>query len=209
MRSSTRSRRLENTIVASLTLMRWIAGAFEPGSPETAAGLDDAGRGAALRSRSSGTLRTGRRIASSVISGWPAHRLANVVSAWMLPTVRLVSRSLGLSSVTSVSVTLSDGHRPTLVEPATVSRYPVSRSTRSAVAEFRRPEGIPATKSRATITMTTATAPPAIFRTLMTNFLATFKTGQFGWPGRHPAWPVSKLIPERGNRSQPPKYPGL
>src|SRR6202042_318684 len=126
------SRRLENTIGASLTLMRWIAGAFEPGSPETAAGLDDAGRGAALRSRSSGTLRTGRTIANSVISGWPDQRLASVMSAWMLATVwRLpASRLSGFCSVTSVRVTLGDGHRPTLVEPATVSRYPVSRSTR-------------------------------------------------------------------------------
>ena len=184
-RFSTRSRRLENTIVASLTLMRSIAGAFELVSCAAVAGLDEAGAGAVRRWRSSGTLRTGRTIASSVISGWPDHRLASVMSAWMRPTVRrlVVSRLSGLSSVTSVSVTLSDGHRPTLVEPAIVSRYPVSRSTRCAMAELKKPEGIPMTSSRAATTMMAAIAPPAIFKALMTNFLANFQAGQFGWTG--------------------------
>ena len=77
-----------------------------------------------VRSRRSGTYSTGRTITSSVTCGWPDHTLASVMSAWMLPTVRRlpVSRSFGSCSVTSFSVTFSDGHRPILVAPAIVSR---------------------------------------------------------------------------------------
>ncbi len=120
-------------MAASVTLMRSMVGVLESASWVAVADLAADGAGAAPRSRSNGTLRTGRTIDNSVISGWPDHRLASVMSAWMLPTVRRLpaSRSFGPSSVTSFSVTLSDGHSPILVEPAIVSRYPVSRSTRS------------------------------------------------------------------------------
>ncbi len=111
---------------------------------------------------------------SSVTCGWPDHTLANVMSAWTLLTVRrlLVSRSFGGSSVTSFRVTLSDGHSPILVEPAIVSRYPVSRSTRAWIAEVRKPEGIPMISSSASTTMTAAMAAPAILNALMTTFQA-------------------------------------
>ena len=61
---------------------------------------------------------------SSVTCGRPDHRLDNVTSACTLPTVTRLepSRSLGSCSVTSFSVTLSDGQIPILLEPAMVSR---------------------------------------------------------------------------------------
>ena len=76
------------------------------------------------RSRSSGTCSTGLVMTSSVTCGRPDHRLASVTSAWTLPTVRRLvpSRSFGSCSVTSFSVTLSDGQMPILLEPAMVSR---------------------------------------------------------------------------------------
>ena len=97
------------------------------------------------RSRSNGTVRTGRSMTSSVISGWPDHRLASVMSAWMLPMVRrsLLSRSFGSCSVTSFRVTFSDGQTPILVAPAIVSRYPVSRSTRAWIARGQETGGNP------------------------------------------------------------------
>ena len=75
------------------------------------------------RTRCSGTLSTGRTITSSVICGRPAHTLASVTSAWMLPAVRRLSasRSFGSCSVTSFSVMLSDGQMPILVPPLMVS----------------------------------------------------------------------------------------
>jgi len=75
-------------IVASVTLMRSIVGAFELSSCRDVDGLGEAAAGAARRSRRNGTLRTGRVTTSSVISGRPDHRLASVMSAWMLATVR-------------------------------------------------------------------------------------------------------------------------
>ena len=56
MRFSTRSRRLENTMVPSLTVTRSIENAVASASPADAAGCDD-GKGGALRSRRSGTLQ--------------------------------------------------------------------------------------------------------------------------------------------------------
>ncbi len=60
---------------------------------------------------------------SSVTCGLPDHTLASVTSAWMLPAVMrlLMSRSFGSCSVTSFSVTLSDGQSPILVPPLMVS----------------------------------------------------------------------------------------
>jgi hypothetical protein len=74
----------------------------------------------------------------------------------------------------SFSVTWSDGQTPILVAPDIVSRYPVSRSTRSWIADVMKPEGIPITSSSATMAIKAATAAPAIFNALM----ATFQTGQ-------------------------------
>ena len=98
--------------------------------------------------------------------------LASVIEARTRPTVRRLpaSRSPGFSRVTSLIFTFSDGNRPTLVEPAIVSRYPVSRSTRAWIAEVRKPDGIPINSSNARTTMTAATAAPAIFSALMTTF---------------------------------------
>jgi hypothetical protein len=72
--------------------------------------------------------------------------------------------------VTSFNVTFSDGQTPILVAPAIVSRYPVSRSTRSWIAEVRKPEGIPMISNSAAITITAATAAPAIFSAHMSIF---------------------------------------
>ena len=202
MRFSTRSRRLENVTVPSVTVMRSIVGASEPAAFEAEAGLEGDGFGVAVRSRNSGTLRTGRTIASSDISGRPDHTLPSVMSAWMRPTVRRLpaSRSFGGSSVTSFSVTFNDGHRPILVEPAIVSRYPVSRSTRSWIAEVRKPEGIPTISSSAAITMTAAMAPPAIFKA----FMSIFQTGsQRGvWPGRCSGGAFSSSLSRKGETAQ-------
>jgi hypothetical protein len=121
-RFSTRSRKLNITMVPSLTVMRSMTGAL-PSAAAGATGLGDAII-CPLRSRSSGTDSTGLVITSSVICGRPDHRLFNVMSAWMLPTVRrlLVSRSFGSCSVTSFKVTFSDGQMLILLEPAMVSR---------------------------------------------------------------------------------------
>src|SRR5207248_6513740 len=138
---STRSRGLESTIAPSLTVTRSIASGLALASAEGAAGLAGA-LIARVRSRSNGAYTTGRSILSSVICGWPDHTLASVLQACTRPTVRrlLASRSPGCSSVTSLMFTFRDGHRPILVEPAIVSRYPVSRSTRAWIAEVRQPD---------------------------------------------------------------------
>jgi len=114
---STRSRRLENTIVPPLTTTCSIEIADVAGMP-----LDFAGTSRA-RSRCSGRVTIGRTMTSSVISGAPDQMLASVISASMLAAVRrlVMSRSFGSASVTSFIVTFSAGQRPTLVEPLMVS----------------------------------------------------------------------------------------
>ncbi len=120
------------------------------------------------------------------------------MSASMPPTVtRLeVSRSFGSCSVMSCNFTFSDGHRPILVEPAIVRRYPVSRSTRSWIADVKKPEGMPTNSNTATTTITAAMAAPAIFSALM----MTFQTGQAASmvSRRSTAYSFPKLTPETG-----------
>jgi hypothetical protein len=68
------------------------------------------------------------------------------------------------------------------------------------MAEVRKPEGIPMTRSRATMTMTAATALPAIFRALMANF----QTGQtaFGWARPHAGVALSPSLSRKGETAQ-------
>ena len=162
--------------------------------------------GCALRSRSSGTFSIGRTMTSSVISGWPDHRLASVMSAWMLPTVRrsLLSRSFGSCSVTSFSVTLSDGQTP---DPGRArDRQPIAgfaldpRLDRRGQEAGGNPDHQQQPRSRRSRRRRRL---PAIFKALMT----TFQTGK-----RHRFRPRVigrgrwlKLIPEQGNRSKDAK----
>ena len=106
-------------MVPPLTLM-W---SIEKASDDLPAAGFEAGTGSLSRSRRSGKFATGRMMASSVMCGLPAHRLASVISASMLAAAkwRLMSRSFGCCTVMSFSVMFSDGHRPILAPPLIAS----------------------------------------------------------------------------------------
>ena len=157
----------------SVTVTRSIATTvFASASPEVAAPLGD-GIACTARSRSNGTVRTGRSTTSSVISGRPDHRLASLMSAWMLPTVETIA-DVAVFRILQRDVVQRDVERRPETDLGRCPRSsagirsrarPAAGSPRSGNRrESRSPAASPAT------TMMAATAAPVIFSALMSTF---------------------------------------
>ena len=163
------------------------------------------GRARCVRA-ATGRYSTGRAITSSVICGWPDHTLASVMSAWMLPTVRrlLVSRSFGSSQRDVVQRHVQ--RRPQADLGRARYRQPVAGFAFDPVLDRRRQEarGDPDRPAAAPRQRSRQRWRRRRFSVLSCRHSRPGKRHRFQ-PGRDRAWPLLKLIPERGNSSKEPK----
>ena len=130
------------------------------------------GFGAAMRSRSSGTLSTGRMIASSVISGWPDHTLAKRHVGLDAADGQAIAGVAVLRLLERDVVQRHVQGRPQADPGRARDRQPVSGFALDPVLDRRGQEarGDADDQQQRAITMMAAMAAPAIFKALMSIF---------------------------------------